>query len=78
LNQTNDSDCLFRISDNGQGLPRDFSMDQPASLGLRLVKMLAQQLNGHLDWSRTPSTNFTLAFQNRTKPRRPKYEPAYS
>jgi len=78
LSQTDESDCLFRISDDGHGLPPDFSMDQPASLGLRLVKMLAQQLNGHLDWSRTPSTNFTLAFQNRTKPRRLKYEPAYS
>jgi two-component sensor histidine kinase len=53
-------------------------MDQPASLGLRLVKMLAEQLNGHLDWSRTPCTNFTLAFQDRSKPRRLKYEPAYA
>jgi two-component sensor histidine kinase len=78
LSQTDESDCRFRISDDGLGLPPDFSMDQPVSLGLRLVKMLAQQLNGHLEWSRTPRTNFTLAFPNRGKTRRPKYEPAYS
>jgi two-component sensor histidine kinase len=53
-------------------------MDQPASLGLRLVKLLSQQLNGHLEWSRIPCTNFTLTFQNRSKTRRLKYEPAYS
>jgi two-component sensor histidine kinase len=78
LSQTDEAGCLFRISDDGIGLPADFSMDQPSSLGLRLVKMLTEQLHGDLEWSRTPCTNFTLAFQTRPNSRRPKYEPAYS
>jgi two-component sensor histidine kinase len=78
LSQTDETGCLFRISDDGIGLPADFSLDQPSSLGLRLVKMLTEQLHGDLDWSPTPCTNFTLVFQTRPKSRRPKYEPAYS
>jgi two-component sensor histidine kinase len=74
----NDSEVLFRISDDGQGLPANFSMDEPASLGLRLVKMLADQLQAQLTWSRTPNTSFSLAFQTRTKNRTPKYEPAFA
>jgi PAS domain S-box-containing protein len=78
LTQADASVCTFRISDDGQGLPADFSMDQPASLGLRLVKMLAQQLHGELTWSRSPATSFTLVFPNRLKPREHNYEPAHA
>jgi two-component sensor histidine kinase len=76
LSESADGDCTFRISDDGSGLPPGFSLEQPASLGLRLVKMLAEQLEGQLTCSRTPCTSFTLVFQNRSKLRRPKYEPA--
>jgi two-component sensor histidine kinase/CheY-like chemotaxis protein len=71
-----DSDCTFCISDDGQGLPRNFSMEEPVSLGLRLVKLLAEQLEAQLTWSGAPGTSFTLTFRNRTKSKRIKYEPA--
>jgi two-component sensor histidine kinase len=78
LTQSAASAFTFRITDDGRGLPADFSMDQPTSLGLRLVKMLAQQLRGELTWSRSPSASFTLVFPNRLKPRELNYEPAYA
>ena len=74
LNQMG-SEYALRVSDDGQGLPEDFSMEDPSSLGLRLVKMLAEQLEADLVWSRTPNTSFTLIFQNRTKTRRSNHEP---
>jgi two-component sensor histidine kinase len=77
LSQADAASCLFRVSDDGRGLPANFSMDQPASLGLRLVKMLAQQINAELSWSRNPAT-FTLEFPNRIKPKEFEYEPLYS
>src|SRR5207245_7905192 len=43
-----DSEYALRVSDDGQGLPEDFSMEAPTSLGLRLVKMLAEQLEADL------------------------------
>ena len=75
LNQA-DSDITFCISDNGQGLARDFSMGAPASLGLRLVKLLAEQIEAQLTWSSSPGASFTLLFQNRPKSKRPNHEPA--
>ena len=75
LNQA-DSDITFCISDNGQGLAPDFSMGDPASLGLRLVKLLAEQIEAQLTWSSAPGASFTLLFQNRPKSKRPDHEPA--
>ncbi len=77
LNQV-DSDITFCIRDNGQGLPPDFSMDEPASLGLRLVKLLAGQLEAQLTWSRAPGASFILRFPNRPKSKKTKHEPAYA
>ena len=71
-----DSDITFCISDNGQGLAPDFSMGAPASLGLRLVKLLAEQIEAQLTWSSAPGASFTLLFQNRPKSKRPDHEPA--
>jgi len=74
LSRTGNSECTFKISDDGDGLPPDFSMQQPASLGLRLVKMLAQQLMAQLIWTRTPCTSFTLVFPNRSIAKHNEYE----
>jgi PAS domain S-box-containing protein len=38
----------LRISDNGRGLPELFELERSDSLGLRLVKNLARQLDGEL------------------------------
>ena len=38
----------LRVADNGVGLPPDFDMDNPSSLGLKLVTNLTRQLGGLL------------------------------
>ncbi len=55
--------CL-RVRDDGAGLPPGFSLDTTASLGLRLVRSLARQLEGSI--AATPlatGTEFCLTFR---------------
>jgi len=60
--------CL-RLRDNGAGLPAGFSLDTTASLGLRLVRSLARQLDGTLEALRHPAgTEFCLTFRGVPEP----------
>jgi PAS domain S-box-containing protein len=40
---------VFKIGDNGMGLPDDFDIKKTTSLGLQLVEMLVKQLRGTLE-----------------------------
>ena len=40
---------LFTVSDNGPGLPADFSLDATRSLGMRIVTTLSRQIGGTLE-----------------------------
>ncbi len=53
--------CLA-VSDNGVGLPVDYSPDKAETLGLQLVHTLARQLRGNIEVSRAEGTQFTLTF----------------
>ena len=52
------------VSDNGAGLPGGLDLEAPPSLGLRLVKMLARQLDGVLEVDRMGNhgTAFRISF----------------
>jgi PAS domain S-box-containing protein len=50
------------ISDNGIGLPPDLNLQRTASLGMRLVLILAQQLRATFDVVRSNGTRFHLTF----------------
>jgi len=39
----------FTVTDNGPGLPADFSLEQTKSLGMRIVSTMARQLGGALE-----------------------------
>ncbi|MCI9846827.1 histidine kinase dimerization/phosphoacceptor domain -containing protein [Flavobacterium pectinovorum] len=41
---------LFQISDNGIGLPEDFCFDASSTLGISLIKGLAEQLDGEVSF----------------------------
>ena len=53
----------LRISDSGQGFPTDFSEAKLNSLGLRLVRMLIEQLDGSLTISNEPGAHFYIRFK---------------
>ena len=50
------------VADNGVGMPAGFDWEKPETLGLRLVKMLSQQINGAVELDRTDGTVFRLLF----------------
>jgi len=53
---------LLVVSDNGVGLPRDFSLENTPSLGLRLVKILTDQLGGNLTFRSEVGTELRVDF----------------
>ena len=57
-----DNNYTFMVSDNGVGIPEDFSFQTTKSLGLRLVNMLTQQLKGNVELDRTHGTTFKITF----------------
>ncbi|MGA2184458.1 MAG: histidine kinase dimerization/phosphoacceptor domain -containing protein [Bryobacteraceae bacterium] len=52
----------LRVADNGVGLPGGFDWKQSRSLGLRIVNILARQLDGTLQWEPGPGAAFALTF----------------
>jgi PAS domain S-box-containing protein len=53
---------LLVVSDDGVGLPRDFSLESTPSLGLRLVKILTAQLRGNLTFRSQVGTELRVDF----------------
>jgi PAS domain S-box-containing protein len=51
------------LSDNGVGLPEGLDWRQARSLGLRLVQMLAGQLNATVEVNRLDGTEFRITFK---------------
>ncbi len=60
-----DSNIELRISDNGIGLPDGFDFDNTKTLGLKLVKKLAEnQLRGTINVIAGKGTEFVIKFKN--------------
>jgi len=58
-----DGEITMQILDNGVGIPDDASLENPTSLGLKLIGTLSKQLNGKARFENTdPGTKFTLQF----------------
>jgi PAS domain S-box-containing protein len=57
----NGKEMVLEVSDNGVGLPRGLAMEDPSTLGLRLVHgLLKHQLDGSLELRLRGGTAFTL------------------
>jgi two-component sensor histidine kinase len=54
---------MLTVRDNGVGLPEDVSTEGTKSLGLHLVSILAAQLEGTVETSRSGGTMFTVIFK---------------
>ena len=51
------------IKDNGIGMPADVMEQSSTSIGLTLVKLLEQQLDGDIHFSNDNGTEFSLVFE---------------
>jgi hypothetical protein len=65
LQQQSDKTISLILSDDGIGLPRELDWTTSRSLGLRLVRALAQQLRGTLEIRSQGGTEVRLTFQVR-------------
>jgi PAS domain S-box-containing protein len=64
LKRRADGSCLLNVADTGVGLPDDFSIDTAPSLGLRLIRSLARQIDGDFDFARSgEGTDARLTFK---------------
>ncbi len=51
---------LLEVVDDGPGLPRDFDISASPGLGFGLVRVLAKQLRGDVEFSRDQETRFSV------------------
>ena len=61
---TKNSRLSIEVTDDGSGLPEDFSMES-STIGFGIVKILVQQLNGDFSYKTSPGkgTLFTVSFE---------------
>jgi len=65
LQKETDGRVVLIVRDNGMGLPANFALERTASLGLRLVKLLTDQIGGELAFASNQGTEFRLKFFER-------------
>jgi two-component sensor histidine kinase len=63
-----DRHWILQVSDDGAGIPLEYDVTTPGTLGMQLVHSLTDQLHGTLILDRTHGTSFTLRF---AEPRQP-------
>jgi PAS domain S-box-containing protein len=67
-----DADCkeeesfqyLLAVEDNGKGIPEEIQLQNTDSLGLQLVNILVEQIDGQIELKRDKGTKFTILFSN--------------
>ncbi|MBN2158130.1 MAG: PAS domain S-box protein [Spirochaetes bacterium] len=57
--------AVLAVSDSGRGMPEGVVMGKTETLGLMLVPMLAQQLNGTITIERSGGTTITISFSKK-------------
>jgi len=55
---------ILEISDNGRGVPEEIDFENTDSLGLQLVNILVQQIDGCIKLERDHGAKFTMWFNN--------------
>jgi PAS domain S-box-containing protein len=52
------------VADNGSGIPEEINIENTDSLGLQLINILVDQIEGHLELKRDAGTEFRISFNN--------------
>jgi len=58
-----DGHVVIKIADNGVGMPEDFVEKDSSTIGMTLINLLKQQLEGQVHFSNKNGTQFTLEFE---------------
>jgi len=62
FSQIENKEIQLVVRDNGKGLPENFNIEETESLGLRIVKLLVQQIKGIMNIQSKNGTEFTIRF----------------
>jgi two-component sensor histidine kinase len=62
LRHTENGNIALRVKDTGIGMPDSIDPEHTATLGLQLVSMLTEQIDGTMDIDRTNGTEITINF----------------
>ncbi len=62
-----DNEVQLDISDTGIGLPEGFDFRDPESLGLELVRLFVNQLNGEIALNAYQGTSFSIRFKEKRR-----------
>jgi PAS domain S-box-containing protein len=54
--------CTLAVADDGVGLPEGVNLEQSRSLGLQLIAILAEQIEGSVRLDRSRGTRFAISF----------------
>lgn len=63
-NGRNGFQYILKVTDNGKGIPREINLENMDSLGLQLVNILVEQIDGCIELKRDRGTEFTIWFNN--------------
>lgn len=55
---------MLTVTDNGKGIPEEIDIQTADSLGLQLVNILVEQIDGCIELKRNKGTEFTIWFNN--------------
>jgi two-component sensor histidine kinase len=61
------TDVVLEVADNGVGFPAELDFRSPSTLGLKLVAIFTEQVDGTMDLTREGGTKFSLRFPPRTR-----------
>lgn len=53
---------ILELSDNGKGIPEEIGLESSNSLGLQLVNILVEQIDGEIELKRDKGTEFKISF----------------
>ncbi|MBN2613448.1 MAG: sensor histidine kinase [Bacteroidales bacterium] len=62
LNKTSENQYTLQVKDNGTGIPKKFNHEKSNSLGINLVKLLAKQLEGNVEFESNGGTTIKISF----------------
>jgi two-component sensor histidine kinase len=57
-----DNQIILELSDNGIGLPEGFQMEEQKTMGMFIVRLLVEQINGEIHVDISQGTSFTINF----------------
>ena len=59
---TGSDECTLVVEDNGTGMPPGFAVEKTSSLGLHLVQILVDQIEGRLSMTNSNGARFAIRF----------------